>query len=200
MIITTGLLNFLRGRRLIEKDGEKILSGAFIYTIAFGLYFWLMTGMWWSILVGAALFVLGERPSWGMWVSALVAKEHPGERLTDWKESSTGKSYPFIYYIVEPMLSRDKHFLWHCVTSLALRGAYWWAPSMIALCVFGVVGVIPCIIASLMLSVCFPLSCILSRYVSIGTLSGWKTAEVLYGMMQGYVFFALFILENLNFS
>ena len=119
-------------------------------------------------------------------------------------DDEEGVGFPYIHQIANAIVNERievtleeklKQYHRYAVLALTLRGMFWWGLVYGVMAAFGVIGGMTALVATLLLGIGFPLACELSKRwkyeKKIGVLSfsrGWENQEVIYGLMQGLVF------------
>lgn len=183
-----GLLNRFRG---------TIGAGAILYAVYLGFIITVISGPIYGVLIFIA-FMLGESFAWGKWVGYLVDYENTHEPEYT---SKVGKSFPYIHYIADVIISEKKDYKKYCQLALAIRGFLWFLPVYSVLGLAGLSSWYTVIICSIIIGLCFPIACELgknwdyNKEISVITFKrGWENQEVIYGVMQGIIFWFMVIL------
>lgn len=178
------LLNRLRGTGNIYKG----ITGIMLYA----LYLMVVVTMiseWYYGLAFVVLFVAGESYAWGKWIGYLV--DYEDEHSPEY-DSKVGKSFPYIHYIANAIVSERVNYKKYCQVALAIRGFVWFAPMYAVLGVAGAINWIEVVAISMVLAVGFPIAAYAGRNwdynAKFGVLEfkrGWENQEVVYGLIQG---------------
>ena len=185
-----------------------------VWNHVYGLYLALIIGLLamnvWAGLAVLVAYLVGESKGWGEWVGALTRWEPKDEQwLRAQYEDNEGKTFPYIHQITNFLVperieggftERLIQYNKYATLALALRGIYWWLPVYLVMAVFGLITFGDAIVASIILGLGFPLACFLGKYWNFtkkyGILSfsrGWENQEIVYGLIQGLVFWAILL-------
>ena len=187
-MIECSVLNRLRGTGNVLRVGNFRVTGMMLYA----LYLMIVVTMlseWYYGLAFVVLFVAGESYAWGKWIGYLVdyEDEHSPEH-----DSKVGKSFPYIHYIANSIVSERVNYKKYCQVALALRGFVWFAPMYAVLCYAELINWIEVAVISIVLAVGFPIAAYAGRNwdynKKFGILEfkrGWENQEVVYGLIQG---------------
>jgi len=160
------ILNRLRG------DSEQFFnfpSGSFtiITALVIGVIIGLLTNDYMVGIMSAVLYRIGEAADFGM--------------VVDWGTS------------IGRIINNDK--FWPGVTTLSIRGWYWWALTFAPMAYYGYFTAEQFMALSALLGLAFPLSVWLAKYVTIyintqwiRVVSQWERGEVIYGLFQDIAF------------
>ena len=180
-----------------------------VWNHMYGLYLALVVGLLamnvWCGLAVLVAYLIGESKGWGEWVGALTRWESKDEKwLEQQYKDNEGVGFPYIHQITNLVVNEKvdgtleeklKQYHRYATLALTLRGMYWWGLVYGVMALFGVVSVWSAIVATILLGIGFPVACWLGKnwkYTNkIGVLSfsrGWENQEVIYGLMQGIVF------------
>lgn len=187
-MIECSVLNRLRGVGDVLQVGNFRVTGIMLYA----LYLMIVVTMiseWYYGLVFVVLFVSGESYAWGKWIGYLV--DYEDEHSPEY-DSKVGKSFPYIHYIANAIVSERMNYKKYCQVALALRGFVWFAPMYAVLGYAGVINWIEVSVISIVLAVGFPIAAYAGRNwdynAKFGVLEfkrGWENQEVVYGLIQG---------------
>lgn len=190
MIIAEAVLNRLRGTGDVLRVGNFRVTGIMLYA----LYLMVVVTMiseWYYGLAFTVLFLVGESYAWGKWIGYLVDYE---DEHTPEYDSKVGKSFPYIHYISNSIVSERVNYKKYCQVALTLRGFVWFAPMYAVLGYAELINWIEVAIISIVLAVSFPIAAYVGRNwdynKKIGVLEfkrGWENQEIVYGAMQGIV-------------
>ncbi len=190
MIILEAILNRLRGTGDVLRVGNFMVTGIMLYA----LYLMIVVSLvaeWYYALAFGVLFVAGESYAWGKWVGYLV--DYEDEHSPEYA-SKVGKSFPYIHYIANAIVSERANYKRYCQTALAIRGLVWFAPMYALLGYAGVIDWIEVAVISIVLALGFPIAAYVGRSwdynARFGVLEfkrGWENQEVIYGALQGAV-------------
>ncbi len=166
---------------LNRKRGEESIYAKYI-AIGLGLLFGLAT---WSPYIGTAVavgYLAGESMAWGEWIGGIIrwAKNLPVLKTVRRDGLKYGISKIALKFSKIDTL--DYH-----VTSLFLRGLYWWLPTLAPL--YWALDPFLVTMSILFLASWFPLSVLMAE--SDG--QQWQNAEYIYGGAQDVVIGILFI-------
>ena len=180
-----------------------------VWNHVYGLYLALIIGLpSMNILAGLAVLVaylVGESKGWGEWVGALTRWETKDEEwLQQQYKDNEGVGFPYIHQIANIIVKeqiegtleeRLKQYHKYARLALTLRGMFWWGLVYGVMAVFGIISGITAVVATVLLGIGFPIACELGKRWNFnkkfGILSfsrGWENQEVIYGLMQGLVF------------
>lgn len=223
-MLECAILNRLRGTGVIKHFGtlnvgkmsvRVNLNGSILY----GLYLAVLIGcigasVWLGLAVLVA-YLVGESKGWGEWVGSLTRWEPWDRELIElvYKDEE-GKTFPFIYQIANSMVKEKiegsldeqcKQYRKHATLAIVLRGMYWWLPVYMVMAAFGVISWYVAVIAGLVLGLAFPLACELGKrwkfervydlkFIKLSFSRGWENQEIVYGAMQGLVFWLVVFL------
>lgn len=199
-----------------ETDVEVKLVWNHVYGLYLALVFGLLAMNVWAGLAVFVAYLIGESKGWGEWVGALTRWEDKDEKwLQEQYDDKEGKGFPFIHIIanwinkeqIEGTLDEKlKQYNKYAITAIILRGMFWWGLVYMVMALFGVIGGLTALIATILLGVGFPIACELGKrwnynkkYGVLSFSRGWENQEVVYGLMQGLMFWATITLSNLNF-
>lgn len=138
-----------------------------------------------ALLVMAG-YIGGESMGWGEWIGGIST---PGQTLDD--DDIEGKKYG-IYWLASHVAMRGT--LLYNYVALAIRGVYWWLPTLLPLAWFIDIGTI--LISVVCLAMAFPMSVVVAkecRFVLPYVTTTWKRAEVIYGGVMNIVLLCLFL-------
>jgi hypothetical protein len=224
MGIIEALLNRLRGTGVIKHFGTLNIGKMSVRvnlngSILYGLYLAVLIGfvgasVWLGLAVLVA-YLVGESKGWGEWVGSLTRWEPWDRELIElvYKDEE-GKTFPFIYQIANSMVKEKiegsldeqcRQYRKHATLAIVLRGMYWWLPVYMVMAAFGVISWYVAVIAGLVLGLMFPLACELGRrwkfervydlkFIKLSFSRGWENQEIVYGAMQGLVFWLVVFL------
>ena len=187
-MIECSILNRLRGTGDVLRVGSFRVTGIMLYALYLMIVVSLVTE-WYYGLAFVVLFVAGESYAWGKWIGYLVdyEDEHSPEH-----DSKVGKSFPYIHYVANAIVSERVNYKRYCQVALALRGFVWFAPMYAVLGYAGLINWIEVAVISIMLAVGFPIAAYAGRNwdynARFGVLEfkrGWENQEVVYGLIQG---------------
>lgn len=180
-----------------------------VWNHVYGLYLALIIGLLamnvWAGLTVLVAYLVGESKGWGEWVGALTRWETKDkEWLQRQYDDEEGWGLPFIHNIAnsickeqidgtleEKLIQYNKY----AITALVIRGMLWWGLVYGVMAAFGVISGLTAVIATVLLGIGFPVACELGKRwdynKKFGILSfsrGWENQEIVYGLMQGIVF------------
>ena len=188
MIIAEAILNRLRGIGDVLRVGNLRVTGIMLYA----LYLMIVVTMiseWYYGLSFVVLFVAGESYACGKWIGYLV--DYEDEHSLEY-DSKVGKSFPYIHYIANAIVSERVNYKKYCQVALAIRGFVWFAPMYAVLWYAGLIKWIEVAVISMVLAVGFPIAAYVGRRwdynARFGMLEfkrGWENQEVVYGLIQG---------------
>lgn len=224
MVIIEALLNRFRGTGVIKyfgtlNIGSNKVSISFNGNHMYGLWIAIVIGtITTNIWLGLSVFIaylIGESKGWGEWVGSLTRYEPWDKELIDFVyRSDEGKGFPFIYAITNFFIKEKindtfenqcKQYKKHATLALILRGMYWWLPVYLVMTVFGLISWYVSIVAVVVLGLAFPIAAELGKrwkfektydlkFIKLSFSRGWENQEVIYGAMQGLVFWLVVLL------
>ena len=162
--------------------------------VVLGLLFYLLVGNPYLSLVIAIGYVLGESFGWGDWVGCLTTNRNSYKDTTD-----EGKSNGIMWLSQKIVPDWGTNFIYYSRVALAIRGLYWWLPTLAPL--YFVTDDLLIAVSILFLSIGFPIACeigylLRNKDYSFWKLSykgGWEMQEGVYGLMQDVVLIGLLI-------
>ena len=182
------LLNRWRGTGDVLRVGNFRVTGIMLYA----LYLMVVVTMlseWYYGLAFVVMFVAGESYAWGKWVGYLV--DYEDEHSPEY-DSKVGKSFPYIHYIANAIVSERMNYKRYCQVALALRGLVWFAPMYALLGYAELINWIEVAVISIVLAIGFPIAAYAGRNwdynARFGVLEfkrGWENQEIVYGLIQG---------------
>ena len=180
-----------------------------VWNHVYGLYLALIVGLLsmnvWAGLAVLVAYLVGESKGWGEWVGALTRWETKDEEwLQRQYKDNEGVGFPYIHQIANAITKeqiegtleeRLKQYHKYATLALTLRGMFWWGLVYGVMALFGVISVLTAVVVTVLLGIGFPVACELGKRwdynKKFGILSfsrGWENQEVVYGLMQGLVF------------
>lgn len=180
-----------------------------VWNHIYGLYLALIIGLLamnvWAGLAVLVVYLVGESKGWGEWVGALTRWETKDEEwLQRQYKDNEGVGFPYIHQIANAIVKEQiegtleeklKQYHKYATLALALRGMLWWGLVYGVMAAFGVISVLTAVVATILLGIGFPVACELGKRwdynKKFGILSfsrGWENQEIVYGLMQGIVF------------
>ena len=187
-MIECGILNRLRGTGDVLRVGNFRVTGIMLYA----LYLMVVVTMlseWYYGLAFVVMFVAGESYAWGKWIGYLV--DYEDEHSPEY-DSKVGKSFPYIHYIANAIVSERVNYKKYCQVALAIRGLVWWLPTYAVLGIAGLLNWVEVALIGLILAIGFPLACYIGSWWTyerkFGILEfkqGWENQEIVYGLLQG---------------
>ena len=218
----TGVLKHFGTLRISEMKIWKLkipkieVEVKLVWNHVYGLYLALVFGLLamnvWAGLAVLVAYLVGESKGWGEWVGALTRWETKDEEwLQKQYDDEEGWGLPFIHNIAnfvfkekiegtleEKLIQYNKY----AITALTVRGMLWWGLVYGTMTVFGVISGMTALVATVLLGIGFPIACELGKKwkyeKKIGILHlsrGWENQEVIYGLMQGLVFWGAITLS-----
>ena len=178
------ILNRLRGTYSYFAKVNAII-------IAIGLY--LLYSNSYVALASGLGYLAGESFGWGEWVGNLSV--HKNNIRT--KPLEDGKSNGIQWLSTHIIPNYKYNYINYCRVALAIRGLYWWIPTLAPLYFIGISPLV-LITSIIFLSLGFPLACEIGyrtskiwnfKYMS----GGWEHQEVWYGLLQDIVLFSLIL-------
>ena len=218
------ILNRLRGTGVLKQFGtlkvfNKEIRINFNGNHLYGLYLAVVVGiLTMNALAGVAVLVaylVGEAKGWGEWVGSLTRHEPWDEEMLQRNyRDEEGKTFPFIHQIANSVCKeqiegsfeeRAKQYRKYATLALMLRGMYWWLPVYGVMAAFGVISWYVAVSAAVVLGVMFPIAAELGKrwkfervydlkFVKLSFSRGWENQEIVYGAMQGLVFWLVVLL------
>ena len=218
------ILNRLRGTGVLKQFGTlKVFNREirinFNGNHLYGLYLAVVVGiLTMNALAGVAVLVaylVGEAKGWGEWVGSLTRHEPWDEEMLQRNyRDEEGKTFPFIHQIANSVCKeqidgsfedRAKQYRKYATLALMLRGMYWWLPVYGVMAAFGVISWYVAVSAAVVLGVMFPIAAELGKrwkfervydlkFVKLSLSRGWENQEIVYGAMQGLVFWLVVLL------
>lgn len=190
---------------LPKIDVEVKLVWNHIYGIYLALIICLLSM---NILAGLAVLVaylVGESKGWGEWVGALTRWETKDEEwLQIQYKDNEGVGFPYIHQIANIVVKEQiegtleeklKQYHKYATLALTLRGMFWWGLVYGVMALFGVISGMTALVATVLLGVGFPIACELGKrwdynkkFGILHLSRGWENQEIIYGLMQGLVF------------
>ena len=187
-MIECSILNRLRGTGDVLRVGSFRVTGIMLYALYMMIVVSLVTE-WYYGLAFVVLFVAGESYAWGKWIGYLV--DYEDEHSPEY-DSKVGKSFPYIHYIANAIVSERVNYKRYCQVALALRGLVWFAPMYAVLWYAELINWIEVAVISIVLAVGFPIAAYAGRNwdynARFGVLEfkrGWENQEIVYGLIQG---------------
>lgn len=208
VIVLCGVLNRLRGTGVIKNFGtlniaNKKIEVKFVGNHLYGIYIALVIGLlstWYYGLIAGLLYMLGESMGWGKWVGSLCYPESTTSleaRYADYE----GVRFPFIHKTANMIVKERENYLAYCNIALGIRGLYWWLPLLMFMAVIGITSYWLAILGSILLGVGFPVACYMASITKfeftwwkISCVGAWERQEIVYGLMQGIVLWAVVLL------
>ena len=197
-MIECSVLNRLRGIGDVMRVGNFRVTGIMLYA----LYLMVVVTMlseWYYGLAFVVLFVAGESYAWGKWIGYLV--DYEDEHSPEY-DSKVGKSFPYIHYIANAIVSERVNYKKYCQVALTLRGLVWFAPMYAVLWYAGLINWIEVVIISIVLAVGFPIAAYVGRNLDYNKMfgilefkRGWENQEVVYGLIQGMCLWYVVIVQ-----
>lgn len=207
----TGAIKHFGTLKVFNKEIEITFNGNHLY----GLYLALVTGLvamsaWLGLAVLVA-YLVGEAKGWGEWVGALVRWEDKDEQwLEEQYRDDEGKKAPWVHQTAN-LICKEKvegnldervaGYMRYAKLALAVRAMWWWMPVYVVMAMAGVVGWIEAVLAVTVLSIGMPVACWIGKQWKyegkIGPVvmkRGWENQEIVYGAMQGLVFWTVVLL------
>ena len=218
------ILNRLRGTGVLKQFGTlKVFNREirinFNGNHLYGLYLAVVVGiLTMNALAGVAVliaYLVGEAKGWGEWVGSLTRHEPWDEEMLQKNyRDEEGKTFPFIHQIANSVCKeqiegsfeeRAKQYRKYATLALMLRGIYWWLPVYGVMAAFGVISWYVAVSAAVALGVMFPIAAELGKrwkfervydlkFVKLSFSRGWENQEIVYGAMQGLVFWLVVLL------
>lgn len=180
-----------------------------VWNHIYGLYLALIIGLLstnvWAGLAVLVAYLVGESKGWGEWVGALTRWETKDEEwLQRQYDDEEGWGLPFIHNIAnfickeqidgtleEKLIQYNKY----AITALVVRGMLWWGLVYGVMALFGIISGLAALVATVVLGIGFPVACELGKrwdynkkFGILHLSRGWENQEIIYGLMQGIVF------------
>ena len=193
------VLNRFRGTGEIFKISSVSVSGNILYAVYITLVVALLSTWYYGIVAGG-LYMLGESMGWGKWVGSLC---HPESTITLEARyaDDEGTRFPFIHKTANAIVKERENYLRYCQVALGIRGLYWWLPLLMFMAVVEITSYWLAILGSILLGIGFPLACYIGSKLDyngklwkINYSKGWENQELVYGLMQGIVLWAVVLL------
>lgn len=136
-------------------------------------------------------YIIGESFGWGLWVGTLSVQRDRVINKTEEEGANNGIQW-LSRKIIHNYLD---NWINYCRVALAIRGLYWWLPTLAPLYFVGF-SVELLTLMILALSIGFPLACELGYYFrdkisfdkfGLSYNGGWELQEGFYGLMQDIV-------------
>ena len=218
------ILNRLRGTGVLKQFGTlKVFNREirinFNGNHLYGLYLAVVVGiLTMNALAGVAAliaYLVGEAKGWGEWIGSLTRYEPWDEEMLQRNyRDEEGKTFPFIHQIANSVCKeqidgsfedRAKQYRKYATLALMLRGMYWWLPVYGVMAAFGVISWYVAVSAAVALGVMFPIAAELGKrwkfervydlkFAKLSFSRGWENQEIVYGAMQGLVFWIVVLL------
>lgn len=196
------ILNRLRGTESWMSKVISIILFVIVY-LSFG-----------NVYVASAVglgYLLGESFGWGEWVGTLCVKREnmnlEGFVSTEGQSWGIKQLAQFITKIDFSNLTVSE-WIKYCNVALAIRGLYWWIPTLAPLYFVGVSGFV-LVSVIVLLSIGFPIACYIGYLTApkfnihfkffekydlpLEMAGGWEHQEVWYGLMQDISFICIII-------
>lgn len=193
------VLNRFRGTGEIFKISSVSVSGNILYAVYITLVVAILSTWYYGIVAGG-LYMLGESMGWGKWVGSLADPESTITLKSRYADDE-GTRFPFIHKTANAIVKERENYLRYCQVALAIRGLYWWLPLLMFMAVIGITSYWLAILGSILLGVGFPLACYIGskldyngKFWLINYSKGWENQELVYGLMQGIVLWAVVLL------
>lgn len=205
----TGVLKHFGTLKVFNREIRMNFNGNHLY----GLYLAIVVGiLTMNALAGVAVLVaylVGEANGWGEWIGSLTRHEPWDEEMLQMNyRDEEGKTFPFIHQIANSVFKeqidgsfedRAKQYRKYATLALMLRGMYWWLPVYGVMAAFGVINWYVAVSAVVVLGLMFPIAAELGKrwkfervydlkFVKLSFSRGWENQEIVYGAMQGLVF------------
>ena len=210
----TGVIKHFGTLTILNKQVDIKFNGNHLYGLIIATILGVVGGVWLGLAVFVA-YIIGEAKGWGEWVGSLTRHEPWDEQMLQGNyKDEEGKTFPFIYQIANFFIKEKidgtfeeqcRQYRKHATLALMLRGMYWWLPVYLVMAAFGVISFGVAVIAGVVLGAAFPLACELGRrwkfervydlkFIKLSFSQGWENQEVVYGAMQGLVFWLVVLL------
>ena len=146
-----------------------------------------------SIAVGLG-YIIGESFGWGEWIGNLSVHKSDVGVLGD-----EGKNNGIQWLASKIVPDYTTNYINYCRVALAIRGFYWWLPTLAPLYFIGF-NPIALALAILVLSIGFPIACEIGYRLrdkinfhkyGFSVAGGWEIQEVAYGLIQDLVLIGL---------
>ena len=197
-MIECSVLNRLRGIGDVLRVGSFRVTGIMLYALYLMVVVTIISE-WYYGLAFVVLFVAGESYAWGKWIGYLV--DYEDEHSPEY-DSKVGKSFPYIHYIANAIVSERVNYKIYCQVSLAIRGFVWFAPMYAVLWYAELINWIEVAVISIVLAIGFPVAAYAGRNwdynAKFGVLEfkrGWENQEVVYGLFQGLCLWYVVIMQ-----
>lgn len=187
----------------IEVEVELVWNH--VYGLYLALVFGLLAMNVWAGLAVLVAYLVGESKGWGEWVGALTRWETKDEEwLQIQYKDNEGVGFPYIHQIANAIVKERiegtleeklKQYHRYAALALTLRGMFWWGLVYGTASMFGIVSVLEAVAITVVLGIGFPIACELGKrwdynkkFGILHLSRGWENQEVIYGLMQGLVF------------
>ena len=211
----TGVIKHFGTLKVFNKEIEIKFNGNHLYGLYLALVIGLVTMNAWLGVAVLVAYLVGEAKGWGEWIGSLTRHEPWDEEMLQRNyRDEEGKTFPFIHQIANSVCKeqidgsfeeRAKQYRKYATLALMLRGFYWWLPVYMVMAAFGVISWYVAVIAGLVLGLAFPLACELGKrwkfervydlkFIKLSFSRGWENQEIVYGAMQGLVFWLVVFL------
>lgn len=187
------LLNRWRGTGKVFPI--PFLKGVHLYAAYIALVISLFSTWYYGIIAGL-LFMLGESMGWGKWIGYLVSSTP----TVDYNDRE-GTKFPWIHKSAELVCKQTQNYKRYCQVALSIRGFWYWMPLYSFLVLIGLVQWYYAIVGVLVLSLGFPIACYVGKVWGFSYESkyftsrpGWENQELVYGLLQGLVFWGCILL------
>ena len=193
------ILNRWRGTGEIFKIFSVPITGNILYAVYIALVVALLSTWYYGIVAGG-LYMLGESMGWGKWVGSLCDPESTITLESRYIDDE-GTRFPFIHKTANTIVKERENYLGYCQVALAIRGLYWWLPLLTFMAMVGITSYWLAILGSILLGIGFPLACYIGskldyngKFWKINYSKGWENQELVYGLFQGIVLWAVVLL------
>ena len=194
-----------------KMEVEVKLVWNHVYGLYLALVFGLLAMNVWAGLAVLVAYLVGESKGWGEWVGALTRWETKDEEwLQRQYKDNEGVGFPYIHQIANAIVKEQiegtleeklKQYHKYATLALALRGMFWWGLVYGTASMFGIVSWLDSVVIIVALGIGFPVACWLGKKMDftkkfgvIHLSRGWENQELVYGLMQGLVLWAVVLI------
>lgn len=172
-------VNRLRGGGYIKKGGNYIAAAATGLVVG-GLTLNPVAGG-----AAAVAYFVGEMFSWGKWISAaphFFDKSWQSTYNATLMSRNDGRDSG-IHAIAKMLFDESKNFTSYCITALALRGVWWWAPVFVSMVFTANLSIPVAIVCTLAAGVTMPIAFYVAGKSS--ATNYWEYGEHICGAIHG---------------
>ena len=198
MILAEAVFNRLRGTGDVLRVGNFIVTGTMLYAL-YLIIVVTMLSEWYYGLAFVVMFVAGESYACGKWIWYLVDYE---DKHSPEYDSKVGKSFPYMHYVANAIVSERVNYKRYCQIALTIRGFVCFAPMYAVLGYAGLINWIEVVVISIVLAVGFPIAAYIGRNLDYNKMfgilefkRGWENQEAIYGLIQGLCLWYVVIIQ-----